>query len=102
MYSLLLDRKIKEFNKLREQGVECDFRGLSFRACDLRGINAAGIDFSNSKFKIADLRGINFSYSNLEGATLNQAKIAGVLFPRDYSSNEILLSVTHGTRLRKR
>lgn len=100
-YSMLRERQIPEFNRLVESGtVPPDFSGLSFRGTDLRGLQAAGLDFSNCKFKQADLRGINFSKSNLSGASLFGAKISGCLFPPEIDANEILLSLTHGTRLR--
>ena len=99
-YQLLRDGKVKEFNQRKAQAgpgklVDCDFRHL-----DLRGMDAAGVDFSNSYFRAADLRGIDFSKTRLEGASLNEARISGALFPAELDSGEIALSVEHGTRMR--
>lgn len=101
LYSLLRERRISEFNNLREKGeAGPDFCGLSFRGTDLRGLKADGLDLSSCKFKQADLRGINFSNTKLDGASLYGAKISGCLFPKSISAQEILLSVQQGTRLR--
>ncbi len=101
MYALLRERRIADFNAMRERGeLDNDLSGLAFRGFDLRGLNANGLDMSNCKFKQADLRGINFSNTNLEGSSLYGAKISGCLFPKEISAQEILMSVTHGTRLR--
>ncbi len=101
LYSMLRERRIQEFNSLRDRGeIGDDLSGLAFRGFDLRGLNADGLDMSNCKFKQADLRGINFSNTNLSGSSLYGAKISGCLFPKEISAQEILMSVTHGTRLR--
>lgn len=101
MYNLLRERRINDFNNLRERGeLGNNLSGLDFRGFDLRGMDASGLDFSNCHLKQADLRGINFSRTNLAGASLYGAKISGCLFPKEISAQEILMSVTHGTRLR--
>jgi hypothetical protein len=38
----------------------------------------------------------------LEGASINSAKISGTYFPPSLSAEEITLSLVHGTRLRYR
>ncbi len=48
------------------------------------------------------LRGIDFSKAWLEGASLNSARISGAYFPAELTPEEIILSVTHGTRMRYR
>jgi uncharacterized protein YjbI with pentapeptide repeats len=102
LYQLLRDGNIKEFNRRKAQGEQCDLSGCELRNLDLRGLDAGGLDFSNSYFRGADLRGIDFSTARLEGASLNNAKISGAYFPFEISADEITLSVTHGTRLRYR
>jgi len=100
-YKLLRERRIAEFNSLHEQGLlNTDFSGLSFRGIDLRGMDANGLDFSNCRFRQSDLRGINFTNTKLEGASFYGAKISGTYFPKEFSANELLLSVTQGTRVR--
>ncbi len=101
MYDLLGERRIQDFNNLRERGeLGTDLSGFAFRGFDLRGMDADGLDMSNCRFKQADLRGINFSNTNLAGSSLYGAKISGCLFPAKFSAQEILMSVVHGTRLR--
>ena len=100
MYMLLRESKIKEFNELRARGQNCDLSGKDFRALDLRGMDVEGVDFSNSYFKQTDLRGLNMTTCNLEGASIQVARISGVYFPNELSVDEIQLSNIHGTRMR--
>jgi uncharacterized protein YjbI with pentapeptide repeats len=100
LYQLLRDGKVKDFNERRAAGEQCDLTSADLRSVDLRGLEAAGIDFSNAYFRQSDLRGIDFTDSNLNGASINGAKISGTLFPWELSAQEILLSLTHGTRMR--
>jgi uncharacterized protein YjbI with pentapeptide repeats len=102
LFQLLRDGNVKEFNRRKAQGETGQFRDCDFRYLDLRGLDAAGIDFSNSYFRAADLRGIDFSTTNLAGASLNSARVSGVLFPAELTPEEIELSVNRGTRLRYR
>jgi len=100
MYKLLREGKIEEFNSKKLQGETFDFTGCDFRAVDLRGMDAAGIDFSNCYFRRCDLRGVDLREANLEGASLANANISGSYLPYGLSAQEILMSITHGTRLR--
>ncbi len=102
LYLLLRDGKIEEFNKMRAQGGADDLRGSDFRHMDLRGIDASGLDLRDCYFRQADLRGVDFSEARLEGASINAAKISGAWFPKELDPQEILLSLTHGTRMRYR
>jgi uncharacterized protein YjbI with pentapeptide repeats len=63
-------------------------------------MNARGLDFSSAYFRNCDLSGIDFRETNLEGASLLDAKVSGVYFPDELSPEEIRLSLDHGTRLR--
>lgn len=100
MYRLLRDENITEFNKRKEAGEICELTGADFRNLVLSGINADGIDFSGCYFRGCDLRGIDFSMSKLEGASIHDAQISGVLFPTSLRAEEISLSLNHGTRMR--
>ena len=102
LYCLIRDGKINRFNKQKQEGKSYDFKHADFRAVDLRGIDARGIDFSHAYFRLADLRGVDFTQSNLNGASLNAAKISGTFFPVNIHADEILLSLQYGTRLRAR
>ncbi|OZG70046.1 hypothetical protein BTA51_27995 [Hahella sp. CCB-MM4] len=101
MYQLLRDEKIDEFNDRKNNGQAlpsfefCDFRGL-----DLRGLDADGLDLRGAYFRGADLRGINFSNTQLEGASIAATKISGCLFPKQLPADEVIMSLTHGTRMR--
>ncbi len=100
MYQLLREERVEEFNDLLEQGHEADLTNCDLRGLDLRGLNADGLDMSGCYFRQANLRGIDFSFTRLDGASINAAKVSGVLFPDDLAAEEILLSITHGTRMR--
>ncbi len=63
-------------------------------------MNARGLDFSTAYFRNCDLSGIDFRETNLEGASLMDAKVSGVYFPTALSADEIRLSLDYGTRLR--
>jgi len=100
MYRILRDEDIEAFNKRKEAGEICDLTGADFRNLVLSGINAEGIDFSGCYFRGCDLRGVDFSQSKLEGASIHDAQISGVLFPVSLRAEEISLSLEHGTRMR--
>ncbi len=102
MYRLLRDGEIEEFNARHAAGESCDLRGCDFRTSDLRKLHAKGLDLRDCYFRQADLRGIDFSEAQLEGASINAAKISGTYFPPQLSAEEIMLSLTHGTRMRYR
>jgi len=101
MYQLLRDGKIKEFNYHREKGKTPDLVNCDFRAIDLQGLNADGLDLSGCYFRNSDLRGIDFSKAKMVGASLHDAKVSGVFFPSDFSSDELTMSIIRGTRLRR-
>jgi len=100
LYQLLRGGDVEQFNQRKAAGESCDLTHCDFRGLDLRGLDAAGLDLSHGYFRQTDLRGIDFRESNLEGASINGAMISGVFFPKRLSSDEIYLSLTHGTRMR--
>lgn len=101
MYQLLRAEKIEEFNKLKAQGKSCDLTSCDFRGLDLREMDVRGLDLSNAYFRGADLRSIDFRGTKMSGVSLADAKVSGCFFPEDISAQEILMSVTHGTRIRQ-
>lgn len=101
LYQLLRDEKVAEFNKLKAQGKSCDLTSCDFRGLDLRDMDVRSLDLSNAYFRGADLRSIDFRGCRLNGASLADAKISGCFFPEDISAQEILMSVTQGTRIRQ-
>jgi len=100
LYKLIREGKIQKFNKKKQAGAKCNFQHADFRAVDLRGIDASGLDFRHAYFRQADLRGVDFSLSKLDGASINAAKISGAYFPANIAPEEILLSLNHGTKMR--
>ena len=100
MYELLQQESIMEFNSRRALGQECDLRGVHLRGLDLRGLDATDLNLENAYLRGADVRGVDFRTSNLRGASLAECNISGCYFPLELLAEEILLSVSRGTRLR--
>ena len=100
LYQLLREGKIDEFNSRRVSGESCDLTGCDFRGLDLRGIQADGLDLSDGYFRQTDLRAVDLRNAQLEGASIHGAMISGVYFPKALNSDEIYLSLAHGTRMR--
>lgn len=100
MYQLLRDENVPEFNSRRAKGVPADMRGVDLRGLDLRNMNVDGLDFTDAYFRGADLRGLDFRNSKLEGVSFASSNISGCYFPKELRPEEILLSVTHGIRVR--
>ena len=102
LYQLLRSEDIKAFNEQRDKLDASRLKSGDYRGRDLRNMNAAELDFSDSYFRNTDLRGIDFRQTNLEGASLIDAKVSGTYFPEALSAEEIRLSLDTGTRLRYR
>ena len=100
MYRLLREGDVEEFNTRRAAGESCDLCGCDFRTLDLRKLDAKGLDLRDCYFRQTDLRGVDLSEANLEGASINAAKISGAYFPHALRAEELMLSLTHGTRMR--
>jgi len=102
LYQLLRNEDIKAFNQRRHELDTSELKSGDYRGRDLRNMDASGLDFSNSYFRNADLSGIDFRTTNLEGASLLDAKLSGTYFPEELGAAEIRLSLETGTRLRYR
>lgn len=101
LYELLKQEDIEAFNNARKANPEVvSLRGGDFRGLDLRGMVADGLDLRDCYFRGADLRGIDFRRAHLEGASIAGTKISGCYFSHLLPADEIMMSVTHGTRLR--
>jgi len=61
MYQLLRDGNVKEFNRRKAAGEQCNLTNCDLRNLDLRGFDAAGLDLSDSYLRNANLRAIDFS-----------------------------------------
>ena len=97
---LLQDDKVDQANALLANVKGFSLSGANMRSANLQGFHADGIDFSNAYLRSANLKGLDMRNCNLEGASLHGAKIAGAYFPETLAPDEIMLSVTYGTRLR--
>ena len=102
LYQLLHNEDVDAFNVQRKTLDTSHLKAKNYRGLDLRNMDARGLDFSGAYFRGADLRGIDFRETNLEGASMAEAKISVCYFPKELSAEEIRLSVEHGTRLRYR
>jgi len=70
------------------------------RTEDIKGFNEQRDRLDTSELKNGDYRGRDFRNTNLEGASLLDAKLSGTYFPAALSAQEIRLSLDTGTRLR--
>ncbi len=102
MYQMLRDEQIETFNTKKASGEKFDLRGTNLQGLDLRALDVEGIDFTDCYMRGTDLRGLDFSTCTLEGVSIRSAKISGIYLPKELSSEEILMSLNHGTRMRYR
>ncbi len=105
LFQLLADENIESFNSQKARYTDAgliDLQAADLRGVNLRGLDAAGIDFRHAYFRSCDLRGIDFRQTLLEGASMNRANISGCFFADDLPAEEIVMSLTTGTRLRCR
>jgi hypothetical protein len=58
------------------------------------------VDLTGAHLRAYDLRKCNLKQANLEGASMKDAKVSGVMFPRDLPPEEIMMTLAHGTRIR--
>lgn len=102
LYVLLHNEDIQGVNALKPQGGDFDFTDGDFRGLDLRLLDADGFNFTNGYFRGADLRGMDLRNTCMEGASIAHAQISGAFFPIELSADEIVMSLTYGTRMRYR
>ena len=77
-----------------------DLKNANLRLADLRGHDLRTADLSGAYLRNADLRGVDLSEANLAVASIHDAQISGTLFPENLAPEEIMLSITHGCRIR--
>jgi len=102
LVELLCQGLVEEFNTARAGKESPSIRGAELRATDLRKLDARNLDMRDCHLRRADLRGLDLSSARLEGSSIGEAKVSGALFPAAFSAEEINLSLSHGTRLRRR
>lgn len=100
--SLIQEERFLEFNNYVEsKGGSVDLTGAHLRAYDLRKCNFKKADLRGAYMRSCDLRSCDLSESQLDGASMKEAKVSGVLFPRNITASEISMSLMHGTRIRE-
>jgi uncharacterized protein YjbI with pentapeptide repeats len=99
LIKLLRNEDFGEFNR-RAQAAPPDLRNAVLRMLDLRRADLRTADLRGAYLRDVDLRGLDLSNTQLDGASLHGAKVSGVLFPRNLSAQEILLSLHEGVRVR--
>lgn len=88
------------YHRLVRDRKEIDFSNSDLRGTDLRQVDLSLFNLQGAYLKDCDLRGLDLRHLNLEGASLHNAKIGGVYFPLNIPVEEILMSVSKGTRIR--
>ena len=90
---------IEAFNR-RAAGERPDLEDADLRLTDLRNANLGCANLRGAYMRDCDMRGLDLSGAEMAGASLHNARISGVLFPKNILASEISLSVTFGTRMR--
>ncbi|WP_373532663.1 pentapeptide repeat-containing protein [Vampirovibrio sp.] len=99
--NLIQEEKFLEFNNFVDSlGGQVDLTGAHLRGYDLRKCKLQKADLTGAYLRSADLRSVDLSEAKLDGASMKEARVSGVLFPRELSAQEIQLSLASGTRLR--
>jgi len=91
---------LESFRRLTADQKQIDFSNTDLRGTDLRKVDLSKIVLTGAYLKECDLRGQDMRHMNLSGVSIHGAKIGGVYFPDDLEANEIVMSVSMGTRLR--
>jgi len=99
-YKALRDGNREAFAEFIADRDIVDFSGCDLGGVDLRKVDISCVVLSGARLKGADLRGLDLSRHNLDGVSINNARISGSLFPRDISADEIRMSLHEGTRIR--
>ncbi len=99
-YKALRDGDRDAFTEFIANREKIDFSGCDLGGVDLRKVDISGVELRGARLKGADLRGLDLSDHNLDGVSINNARISGTLFPRDISADEIRMSLQEGTRIR--
>lgn len=99
-FKALRSGDIERYKRLVANRRDIDLSNSDLRGSDLRQIDLTQVILTGAYLKDCDLRGQDMRHMNLEGASLHNAKIGGVYFPSNLSTDEILMSVARGTRLR--
>jgi uncharacterized protein YjbI with pentapeptide repeats len=100
LYLLLRKEKVNEFNAAVAPLKEYNLQNVNLRGRDLSSANLKYADLSGAYLANCNLRAVNLCHAKLEGASMHRTKISGVYFPKNVSAQEIINTVTYGTRIR--
>lgn len=99
----LQEERFELFNALvQANNGQVDLTNAHLRSFDLRKCNLTGANLTGAYMRSADLRGLDLSRAILDGCSIKEAKVSGVLFPKDLDPQEIMMSLQYGTRIRHR
>ncbi|HTN76676.1 MAG TPA: pentapeptide repeat-containing protein [Pirellulaceae bacterium] len=99
-YRCLRVGDIAGFHRYGNEDEVVDLSGADLRGIDLRKADLRKTILRGAYLKDADLRGQDLRHVDLEGCSIRNAKVGGVYFPANIRSEEIVMSLQHGTRLR--
>src|SRR5690349_7572147 len=99
-YRCLRSGEVDKYLAMVASRESVDLSSADLRGADLRRIDPAKVILRGAYLRDADLRGLDLRALDLEGCSIFHAKVSGVYFPLNLSSEEIRLSLDHGTRLR--
>lgn len=101
-YRCLRVGDIAGFHHYSSEDEVVDLSDADLRSVDLRKVDLTRVLLRGAYLKEADLRGQDLRNHDLEGCSLRNAKVGGVYFPENVRSEELLMSLQHGTRIRVR
>ncbi|MHB8969129.1 MAG: pentapeptide repeat-containing protein [Pirellulaceae bacterium] len=91
----------ESYDRATERRQAVDFTGADLRGVDFRSVDSLNkIILRDAYLRDVDFRGCDLRQVDLTGASIHNAKIAGVYFADNLTPLEIQLSIQHGTRLR--
>lgn len=96
----LHNHEIDQFHQQIEGKKEVDFSQCSLRGVDFRRVDMQRIIIRGSYLRGADLRGVDLRQHDLEGCSFHDTMISGCYLPSNVDPNEIMMSVSLGTRIR--
>lgn len=98
----LQEEQFDAFNQyVEQQGGAVDLSSAHLRSFDLRKCHLEKANLTGAYMRACDIRAMDLSEAQMDQASFKDAKISGVLFPRNVSSFEITMSVQYGTRIRQ-
>jgi hypothetical protein len=98
-YRCLRVGDVAGFHRYSSEGI-VDLSNADLRGVDLRKADLSNVVLRGAYLKDADLRGQDLRQVDIEGCSIRNAKVGGAYFPYNVRPEEVLMSVSHGTRIR--